>query len=261
MSHSLIELRKRPHFSISALKEFLACPRRYRLRYIDRTTPDFRPAALALGIVWHETIAAWLDGGAAEAVEEMLRDGLRARLRETGVPVLFDDEEEDEDHFIERAVEMLHAFLSAVPRPAMVLGTEIAFETTLTHPVTGEVLPLPVIGAIDAVVREADGGGSLWELKSAKRKWTRDAVEFDLQTTLYRKAARELGFDGVRLRLLVTTKAAQPEVEIVDLDRNDGDEAELAEIFIGVSRAIGAGVDYPTRGWQCRTCPYASSCR
>jgi hypothetical protein len=143
----------------------------------------------------------------------------------------------------------------------MVLGTELAFETEVVHPMTGEVLPIPVVGAMDAVVVEDDGIGTLWELKTAKKKWSPDQVEFDPQVTLYRKAARELGFDGVRLRIIVTTKAREPRVHTLDATRNDADELELAELFFEVHRAIEAGVAPRQRGWACRTCSYSSSCR
>ena len=143
----------------------------------------------------------------------------------------------------------------------MVLASELAFETEIVHPRTGEILGLPVIGAIDAIVIENNGRGALWELKTSKKRWSADQAEFDLQTTLYRKAARELGFDGVQLRVLVTTKAKVPEVQALDIHRNDVDETELAEVFFGVRRAIEAGVDHPVRGWQCRSCPYSGACR
>lgn len=262
MSMSLIELRRKPHTSISAAKTFLSCPRKYNFQYVVRAQPDFFPAALALGSAWHEAVAGWLDRTADDdALDEQLRDRIRQRLSRDDVPVLFDDEDENEERFIARAVEMFKTFRERVARPRKVLGTEIAFEMEVVHPRTGEVLALPVIGAMDAVVVQEDGRGALWELKTGKRKWSADQVEFDLQTTVYRRAARELGYDGIDLRVLVTTKTKTPEVQVLDIHRNDADEAELAEVFFGVHRAVGAGVDHPVRGWQCRTCQYAGACR
>lgn len=264
MTATLSELRKKRHLSISAIKCFLSCSRKYHLAYVERARADYYPAALALGSAWHAAIAGWLNRDASDdALEEQLRDDLRERLRRDDTPILFDDANEDADHFIEHAVKMFKTFRESVPRPRTVLGTEIAFETEIAHPTTGEVLPIPVIGAIDAVAVEDDGVGRLWELKTAGKKWPSSggATEFDPQVTLYRKAARELGYDGVRLRVLVTTKTKEPMVQTLDIDRGDGDEAELAELFFDVYRAIEAGVSFRQRGWACRTCQYASSCR
>lgn len=262
MSESLIELRKKPHLSISAVKSWLQCPRRYALQYVERTRPDYVPAALILGSAWHAAVAGWLDKVADdETLDEQLREDLRERLRRDDLPVLFDDAEEDADRFVERAVAMFTAFRGSVQRPKKVLGTEIAFAIELAHPRTGEVLASPVIGAMDAIVVEEDGVGSLLELKTAKKKWSPDQAEFDPQVTLYRRAARELGYDGVRLRIMVTTKAREPQVQVLDVARNDGDEAELAELFFEVHRAIEAGIAPRQRGWACRTCQYAGACR
>lgn len=262
--NNLIELRRKPHVSVSSLRSFTTCPRRHRLQYIDRVRPDFYSAALALGSAWHEVLAVWLSGTAEDAeLEELLRVRIRARLLEADVPVLFDDEDETEETFLERAVRMLKTFGASVPRPTAVLGTEIAFSTEVADPATGEVLPVPVVGAIDAVVIEQDGLGSLWEFKTSAKKYPNSggAPEFDPQLTLYMKAARELGFDGVRLRYVVTTKAKEPAVQVLDVERTDADERELAELFVAVHQAIEAGVNYRQRGWACRTCQYASSCR
>jgi RecB family exonuclease len=262
MNQSLIELRKKPHTSISALKTYLSCPRKYRLQYIDRAKPDYYPAALALGSAWHEAIAGWLAGTASnDVLEQELADRMRQRLAREDIPVLFDDEDEDADAFVEKAVAMFKTFRESVGRPKMVLGTEIPVKTGIVHPETGEVLPLPVIGAIDAIVIEHDGRGSLWELKTGKKKWGADQAEFDAQVTLYRKAARELGYAGARLRVLVTTKGREPQVQQLELDRRDADELELAELFFAVHHAIEAGVWFRQRGWACRTCAYASACR
>lgn len=262
MTATLAELRKKKHLSVSAVNAFLSCPRKYHLAYSEPRAPkDYFPASLALGSAWHAVVASWLNGeGDDAALDEHLREDLRDRLRQDDLPILFDTPEENAEHFIEHAVKMFKTFRQSVPRPVQILGTEIPFETALVHPTTGEVLPVPVIGALDALVIEEDGVESLWELKTG-RKWTPDRVEHDGQVTLYRKAARELGYDGVRLRVLVATKAKEPQVQSLGIDRSDADEAELAELFFDVHRAIEAGVSFRQRGWACRTCQYASSCR
>lgn len=264
MTPTLIELRRKPHTSISALKTFMMCPRRYRLHYIDHVRPDFYAAALALGSAWHEVLAVWLADTASEGeLEELLRQRILSRLHEAEVPVLFDDEDETEDTFVERALLMFKTFRESVRRPKAVLGTEIPFAVDLVDPTTGEVLPVPVVGAMDAVALEEDGLGSLWEFKTAAKKYpvVGGTTDHDPQLTLYRRAARELGFDGVRLRYVVTTKTKAPQVQVLDVERTDADERELAEQFFGVHRAIEAGVDHRQRGWACASCAHAGACR
>ena len=77
-------------------------------------------------------------------------------------------------------------------------------------------------------------------------------MEHDIQTTAYVMAARELGFEEPEPVLVVATKAKKPDVQIEHLLRYPGDERELAELAVGVVKAIDAGVDYRNRSWRCR---------
>lgn len=260
---TLAELRRKRHFSVSALKTFLSCPRKHHLMYVERARADYFAAALALGSAWHEAVASWLVTPDEDAgrLDTQLADHIRRRLRRQDIPVLFDEDHETEDAFIARAVAMFETFRRCVPRPRRVLASELPFTTSIVHPRTGETLSLPVIGAIDAVVIDHQGQVRLWELKTGKKKWSVDQVDYDVQTTLYRKAARDLGYTTAALQLLVTTKAKEPQMQVVDVERSESDEAELAELFLDVHRAIEAGVSFRQRGYLCSTCQYTSACR
>lgn len=140
------------------------------------------------------------------------------------------------------------------------LGVEVPFSMELAHPTTGEVLMVPVVGAVDAIVAEG-GQRAVIELKTSKRRWSSDQLEYDLQRSLYEKAARHLGYGDAALRLLVTTKAVHPDVQSEEIVRHESDAIEALDVIFGVHAAIAAGVDYRTRGWQCGSCPYADRCR
>ena len=253
-----------PHTSISQLKCFIQCPRKYYFQYVVRAEPAFRPLALVVGIAWHETIGVYLAGvghGPLASIEELkqhLRDGLTRGIEGGGIPVLFDEDLGAAD-VIDLGMKMLDVFVAKVVLPAEVLGVEVPFSMDLGHPITGEILPIPVVGAIDALVVE-DGSVTVLELKTAKRRWASDQLEFDLQMSGYKMAARTLGHGEVELKLLVTTKTKVPDVQLEQLVRHRRDEREFAEVAFGVHRAINAGADHPLRGWQCRGCPYADAC-
>ncbi len=78
--------------------------------------------------------------------------------------------------------------------------------------------------------------------------------------TGYGMASRSLGYDGAALEILVTTKTKAPDVQITSLVRHRRDEKELLTTVFGVRAAVAAGVEYPLRGWQCRTCAHAAAC-
>ncbi len=247
------------HLSVSQLTCFAGCPRKYRYRYLDKLAPAFRPAALAVGTAWHHTVGVLLETPATprEELETVLRDALLAELEADGPPVLFDDET-SVDAVVDRCIAMLHVFMSEAPRPERVLGVELVFSAELVSD-QGEVVPLPLIGSLDALV-ELNGKVVVLELKTSKRRWTADQLEFDLQPTAYRIGARSLGQDA-EVVLLATTKTKRPQLQLEPFTRTAQDEADLVSTALGVVAAVEAGVDYPLRGWQCRGCGYAGVCR
>lgn len=261
---SLRVLREKPHLSVSQVKSFLICPRRYRLQYVDRVEPAFRPVSLVLGSAFHHAVAAhFLDvdrhePASRDQLQELLRQELVAALEADGPPVLFDDAE-DEAKLLGTAASMLDAFLLGFPKVDEVLGVEQPFELDLVDPHTGEVLDLPLVGAVDAVVVEG-GQTTVVELKTGKKRWAPDQLAFDIQLSAYAVAMRP-SFGEVALLLAVATKTKVPALVVERPTRGMSDEADLVATAASVARAVAAGVDHPVRGWACRSCAWAAACR
>jgi len=256
--YTLSDLRQRPHISVSRLKTFIRCPRRFRYQYIDRAPPGSKPIALSFGSAFHEAAGEMLtcDPG-LDAVTEVFRDVLERDVIHGDVPVLFEDDE-DLGKCIDLAAKMLAEFRRSVPMPDEVQGLEVPFCIDLHDPATGEVLGTPLIGAIDAIV-QVGAKPVIWELKTGKRKWAEAQLEFDPQPTAYVRGARSLGVDAP-VRVIVTTKAKAPTVQSTLVRRTERDERELSHVSASVLRGVEAGVDHPVRDWWCKSCPYAGRC-
>jgi hypothetical protein len=265
MTMSLAELRAQPHLSVSRIKTVLQCPKKFALQYIERSVPAFRPAVLAFGSAWHETIGHHLLYSTAEkplpreALHQLFRDCFQAEVTRDGPPVLFADDEGDVGASVELGIRMLNVFLAEVPLPETVIGVEVPFSLELVDAETGEIAHAPLIGGIDAIIAE-EGRPSIWELKTAARLWAADTIAYDLQMTAYAMAAREMGHANPDLKLVVMTKTTTPRVQIEHLVRHRSDEDEFVDTAFSVMNAIRAGVDYRVRGWPCRTCPFAGAC-
>ena len=251
---TLAQLRAKPHTSVSQIRAFITCPRQHHFRYGIKAQAAFRALALVFGTAWHATIGEHLLRSRherqvpIEELREHLRDGIVRGIAADGPPVLFEEEEQDVGAVVATAMKMLDVFVDKVPLPDQVLGVEVPFSIELTHPVTGEILPLPLIGGIDAIVLE-EGNPTVWELKSGKRKWSADQLDFDLQMTGYGMAARKLGHGGAHLKLLVTTKGKVPDVQVERLVRHQRDENELAEVAISVERLANPREEGRESGW------------
>jgi CRISPR/Cas system-associated exonuclease Cas4 (RecB family) len=255
------------YVSVSQVKSYLLCPRKYELHYVLREEPAFVPVALAFGSAIHESLAAHY--GEVKATGEPLRrdfvlDVFRdawAKAEDGPVPLQPDEDEDGTDQIVDKGVSMLHAFCEHTVKAGTpeVESVERSFAVSIHDPETGEVFEEQLVGAVDLVVRE-DGQRVIVEHKTAAKKYGVDQIRFDLQPTAYKIAARELGLGDVGLRYQVITKTKVPAIQVADLHRDAQDEDDFLRTVGGVLRAIDAGVSYPLRGWQCRSCPYAHAC-
>ncbi len=99
------------------------------------------------------------------------------------------------------------------------------------------------------------------EHKTAARRWTRELLDHDGQSTAYKVAARQIGLgEDVGLRYQVVTKAKVPSMQIEDVVRDDAAEVDFLRTATGVLRAIGAGAFWPVRSWACKSCQFAHAC-
>jgi hypothetical protein len=261
---SLEHLRAEPHLSVHSIRTWVDCPRRWRLKYVDRVKAAFRPVALALGTSIHRAVGyVLLEHGAGRTAErkdtiELLRATLHAEIHSKGAPVLLEDNE-TEDDLDAQATAMLQAILDVLPLPSRVIGVEMPFRLELPDD-RGWQLALPLVGSIDVVTAES-GRTVYTELKTAKRRWSEDQLAFDMQLTAYGMALRALGHDRPVPRLLAVTKAKTPAVQIESPHRGPQDERDFVATAASMLRGIKAGVDHPVRSWACKTCALAGACQ
>lgn len=255
------------YVSVSQVKTYLTCPRRYELKYVRGADPAFVPVALAFGSAFHEALAAYyseLKTTGEPLRRDLVIDVFRSawdRASEGPVPLQGDDED-DTASVAEKGVSMLHAFYEHAGRagPVDVEDVERGFAVTLHDPIANEPLEEQLVGTMDLVLHDQEHRVVV-EHKTASRRFTEDQLRFDVQMSAYKVAAREEGLGDVALRYQVITKAKVPAVQIADVTRDAGDEQDFLAITVNVLRAIDAGVSYPVRGWACRSCPYSAACR
>jgi CRISPR/Cas system-associated exonuclease Cas4 (RecB family) len=251
------------HVSVSQVKQYLRCPRQYRLARVLGVEPAFTPSSLAFGSAIHEGLATYYRGHMAGGVPTLVDvvaafEAAWQRAAHAAVPIQFGESESWEE-LRHKGVDMLTAFMALQREPQAVEAVELPFEVELHDPVSGEVLEEKLVGTVDAIVREGERL-VLLEHKTSARRYSDDQLRFELQVAAYKMAARKLGMGEVALRYQVITKAARPTVQLADVERDSSDEADFLETVVGVLKGVDSGIAHPIRGWQCATCPYARAC-
>lgn len=251
-------------FSVSQMKTWVQCPRKYEYRYIQGAEQELAPMALVFGISFHSALAhhfGWLQRGelaAAAEVKQRFVDSMNT-ARQGDVPIQDDEDGVSFDEALAKGQLMLDVALAHPSSVGKVLFVEHKFVVDLHDVDTGEVVDERLVGVIDLVLEE-DGHRVLVEHKTAGKKYTPDQLNYDTQLSGYAFAAGMMGWGEVGLRFSVTTKTKTPQVQVEDVRRDDGDQADFLRTAVGVLKAIDAGVSFPIRGWACRGCPYRSRC-
>jgi CRISPR/Cas system-associated exonuclease Cas4 (RecB family) len=252
--------------SVSQIKTFLLCPRRFEFRYVRGLAPAFIPVALAFGTAFHSALARFYSGMQSkkaapelELLEQTFRDSWAQQLK--GKAPLQVDDDEDLGAVIDLAVRMLRAFYTyAAGTLVEVEAIETPFTAELFDPVNGEVLDETLVGVLDLVLREGDRR-VIVEHKTSAKKFSQEQLDTDPQMSGYAFAANQLGWADTGLRYSIVTKTKSPAVQVENVLRGPLAENDFLRTVVGVLRSIDAGVSYPVRGWQCRSCPFAEPCQ
>jgi CRISPR/Cas system-associated exonuclease Cas4 (RecB family) len=251
--------------SVSQLKAFLTCPRRFEFRYVRGLAPAFVPLALAFGTAFHSALARFYLGvqtrGTApelEVVNQTFRDSWQQQL--DGKVTIQADDDEDLGAVVDHGIKMLTAYYShQADKTFQVESIETPFTAELFDPENGEVLDEQLVGVLDLVLVEGDRK-VIVEHKTSARKYAQDQLDNDIQMSGYAFAAKQLGWSDAILRYSIVTKTKTPAVQVEDVLRGPLAEDDFLRTVVGVLRAIDAGVSYPVRGWQCRSCPFKTQC-
>lgn len=245
-----------PHLSVSQVTTYLSCARRYRFRYVEGREPESKSDALAFGSALHASVEWWQAeriAGRAPPVDRLLRTFRADWTAATADPDL-DLDGKDPAEMLATGQALLRLFAERFAAEAPPRVVEQRFEVELRHPATGEALPVPLVGYLDAA-----GDGLVWELKTASRK--NPVSDYNLQLSAYAYAVRESTGRSPRVRVVQLVKTKAPKIEVEEVEPSLRDQAWFAEVTCEVFEAIACRAFPPNPSWRCPTCEYRGACR
>lgn len=244
------------HMSVSQVTTWLACPRKYRFRYLDKREPESKSGGLAFGSAVHSALAWWQEEriqGRVPDLDRALRI-FRADWTAQVADPLLDLEDRIPDELQELGEALVRLFVERFAQEPPPQAVEARFEVALADPVDGDPLPVPLVGYFDAV-----SPGLAWEIKTASRKTA--VSEYGLQLAAYSYAVRMTTGKRPHLRVVQLVKTKVPKIEVEELTLSDREEAWFVEVAVEVFDAITRGAFPPSPSWQCARCEYRGACR
>ena len=252
------------YVSPSRLNSWLACPLKFKFRYIDGIrTPT--TANLFLGKACHSLLEAFYRHrqlGVPLEPGELQRRLLRSWDDLVAEDGMVFESAADEQRLQQQAVELVDAYLAHVsadePRP---LAVETAIEAPLVDPASGKDLGVPLLGVVDLVLDEPSGP-LIADFKTSARSAEPLEVTHEIQLTayawLFRQAAkRQEG--GLEIRSLIKTKV--PKIEVYRYPaRTDAHFARFFAVVREYLDALDAGRFNYRPGFGCSMCDFRERC-
>ena len=255
-------MRDRPHWSYSAITQYLRCPLQYFFQRVLGLPSHSIGTGLALGSAVHAGLAEYhrrLQQQESIDTEAILKSFHECwNEKELNETILYRDGETREDS-IDQGVHLLELYFKEPPPEGIV-----AIEQRILVPLynsQGEYLETPLVAVTD-LITEKDEELTVREFKTSGRAYSQSEVASSLQPTCYVHAVREtLGRDAnVEYTVLIKTKT--PKVQRLHTSRFPEDCGRLGDMVQTIQRAVDLGIFYPVESpMNCSTCPFRQPCR
>ncbi len=255
-------MRDRPHWSYSAITQYLRCPLQYFFQRVVGLPSHSIGTGLALGSAVHAGLAEYhrrLQQQESIDTEAILKSFHECwDEKELNETILYRDGDTREDS-IDQGVHLLELYFKEPPPEGIV-----AIEQRILVPLynsQGEYLETPLV-AITDLITEKDEELTVREFKTSGRAYSQSEVASSLQPTCYVHAVREtLGRDAnVEYTVLIKTKT--PKVQRLQTSRFPDDCGRLGDMVQTIQRAVDLGIFYPVENpMNCSTCPFRQPCR
>jgi putative RecB family exonuclease len=252
----------RPHWSFSALNQYLRCPLQFYFERVLKIPRTSIGSGMLLGSAIHNALAVY--HGRLQRNEEVQWQQIQQELFETW---LFREEEqvidykpkESRDALLELGTVLLKLYLEEPP-PKEIVSVEQRFLVPLRNS-EGEYLETPLLAYADLVTRE-EGILQVNEFKTSGRAYGEFEVESSLQATCYVHAVMETMGEWPAVEYTVMVKTKSPKLQKLKTARNENDLGRLGDLVENVERAVKNEIFYPVETpLNCSTCSYRQQCR
>jgi hypothetical protein len=258
---TLQELRKRPHWSFSALNSLLnICSLQYYFSKILKLEPTHTSVNLVAGSVYHRTLdqvylARKLEMPLTpdEALELYTQDWRRSS-REQNIKYGKLDAQGVE----EQGRGLIRVAWENIDPEETILNVSEVFCVPIVH--QGKFLSKPLVGEFDLVV-ERDGKPIVVDWKTSATRWAKTKADKSLQATSYSYAYWQEHRVNPEVRFDVAVKNKTPVFEQHVTRRVEDSWKLLGMLVSQAERIVQQELFYPSLdSFACADCPFAGAC-
>lgn len=255
-------MNNRPHWSYSAISQYLSCPLRYYFQRVIRLPEQSVSSSLVLGSAVHATLAEYHRSVQQDTptdtakLHRILTESWNRRENETRISYRKGENQAD---LMALGISLIEMYFQEPP-PQNIIGIEKEIIAPI-HNSRGDYLETPLIAVAD-LLTESNEELTVCEFKTSGRAYSEMEAETSLQPTCYVNAIQEAFGQTAVVEYTVLVKTKVPKVQRLTTVRNDEDLGRLGDIVETIERAVQANVFYPVESpLNCSSCPYRQPCR
>lgn len=251
-----------PHWSYSAISQYLRCPLQYYFERVLRLPQPFISSNLVLGSCLHEALSECHhelkknDPWEVDELDSIFELSWNRQEGERKIAYRFGETREG---VIAQGKALLHLYLQQPP-PQGITDIEDRGLANLKHDQKtklGKVL----IAFFDLVL-EWEDRWRIVEFKTSQQAYSQTQVDMALQATCYLHIWNELHGEPADLEYVVFIKTKVPKLQRLVTTRTSEDFRRLGNLVALVDRAVNEKLFFPNESpMNCSSCPYRQPCR
>ncbi len=258
---TLIELRKRPHWSFSSLNSLLnICSLQWYFQKIAKIKPAHTSVNLVAGSVYHRTLdqvfmarKLGMPCSLEEAQEMITQDWRRSSAEEN---ILYG--KLDADGVEKQGRGLIKVAYETIDDTEKVIEVGEVFCVPIVH--QGKFLSKPLVGEFDLVV-EKEGKPLVIDWKTAATRWAKTKAEKSLQATAYSMAYQQKHGFNPQVRFDVAVKNKTPVFETHLTTRTPASWELLGALAAKAELIVKNELFYPSfESFACNGCAFKSAC-
>ena len=203
------------YVSPSRLSCWLSCPLKWKLRYLDGLRSPTTPS-LFIGKAVHSALEGYYRHrqlGVTLEADEVIRRSREAWAALVDEAEMDFDSPETEMAMMQQVDDLVRVNLNSVPKDEKPLAVEVAVESPLVDPFSGEDLGILLVGIPDLVL-DSDAGPIITDFKTSARSSEPMEISHEIQLSSYAWLHRQITGRqeaGLEIRSIIKTKV--PKVE------------------------------------------------
>jgi hypothetical protein len=259
---TLMELRRRPHWSFSSLNSLLnICSLQWRFQKIDKLKPAHTSVNLVAGSVYHRTLEQVflcrkleMPLTVDEALELYTEDWRRSSKTE-----VIKYGKLDAQGVEEQGRGLIQVAWDNIDDSERVIDVSEVFCVPVIH--DGRFLQKPLVGEFDLVV-EKEGKPLVIDWKTSATRWNPAKAHKSLQATAYSMAYQQKHGVNPQVRFDIAVKNKKPVFELHTTNRGPDNWALLGALVAAKAETIVKHeLFYPSHdSFACGGCPFRGAC-